>query len=468
MAAVIRLGNKEVLPATTEGSENVFSQKLFTLEKRRWMKDEEVHLCPLCNNKFSQIRRKHHCRQCGRIFCSKCCDSKVSLSQLGYDEPQRVCESCAPVCEIMSKARSPQFAKKLEAAQSLAQMTKEIESLIKVVELGGIQTLIYLSQSINDGIKASVADAIHTLATQTVLHPLLVRCGAIKAICSMLSAVDESQEKTLIDAVSALMIFCKSDDLKAQAVSDGALHPVLSLCEMKEHIALLAIMTLSLIVEHQANLAALVEDGKGSLQKIVTLTSAKDEKMQEIAFKILASLSLGTDWQRHRIVQENYVNNKCFVEAIRRKPKNQQVLVNAACLIGNLSTCEQDQSSLRECLEAICTLVTSHPQQKDIQLQVSRAIANFSKYQVNCIALVNHLSDFIAVHLKSNVAEIRTHAVRSIIHLLSHAKEEVLTVLRRNGLEDLLSILIDVNGITDAIQNVLLQSVKERNRPMSL
>eukprot|EP00795_Rhopilema_esculentum_P013553 gene13553-4441_t len=194
MAAVIRLGNKEVLPATTEGSENVFSQKLFTLEKRRWMKDEEVHLCPLCNNKFSQIRRKHHCRQCGRIFCSKCCDSKVSLSQLGYDEPQRVCESCAPVCEIMSKARSPQFAKKLEAAQSLAQMTKEIESLIKVVELGGIQTLIYLSQSINDGIKASVADAIHTLATQTVLHPLLVRCGAIKAICRFLGTIGHYYE----------------------------------------------------------------------------------------------------------------------------------------------------------------------------------------------------------------------------------------------------------------------------------
>ena len=34
---------------------------------------------------------------------------QVSLSQLGYDEPQRVCDSCAPVCEIMSKARSPQF-----------------------------------------------------------------------------------------------------------------------------------------------------------------------------------------------------------------------------------------------------------------------------------------------------------------------------------------------------------------------
>ena len=35
-------------------------------------------------------------------------------------------------------------------------------------------------------------------------------------ICSLLSAVDESQEHTLIDAISALMLFCKSDELKAQ------------------------------------------------------------------------------------------------------------------------------------------------------------------------------------------------------------------------------------------------------------
>lgn len=46
---------------------------------------------------------------------------------------------------------------------------------------------------------------------------------------------------------------------KFTAVTDGALQPIVSLCGMKEHIAILAVMTLSLIVEHQANLAALVE-----------------------------------------------------------------------------------------------------------------------------------------------------------------------------------------------------------------
>lgn len=35
--------------------------------------------------------------------------SQVSLAQLGYDELQRVCDSCAPVCDLISKARSPQF-----------------------------------------------------------------------------------------------------------------------------------------------------------------------------------------------------------------------------------------------------------------------------------------------------------------------------------------------------------------------
>ena len=43
------------------------------------------------------------------------------------------------------------------------------------------------------------------------------------------------------------------------AVSEGALQPIVALCGMKEHIALLAVMTLSLIVEHHANFSALLE-----------------------------------------------------------------------------------------------------------------------------------------------------------------------------------------------------------------
>ena len=43
------------------------------------------------------------------------------------------------------------------------------------------------------------------------------------------------------------------------ALADGALDPVLTMCATKEAIALLALMTLSHIVEHQGNLAPLIE-----------------------------------------------------------------------------------------------------------------------------------------------------------------------------------------------------------------
>ncbi|MFO0007581.1 MAG: FYVE zinc finger domain-containing protein, partial [bacterium] len=37
----------------------------------RWVKDEEVDKCHKCQVKFSTLTRRHHCRECGSIFCDK-------------------------------------------------------------------------------------------------------------------------------------------------------------------------------------------------------------------------------------------------------------------------------------------------------------------------------------------------------------------------------------------------------------
>lgn len=39
---------------------------------KSWERDEEITYCNMCKNKFSLFIRKHHCRQCGKIFCYKC------------------------------------------------------------------------------------------------------------------------------------------------------------------------------------------------------------------------------------------------------------------------------------------------------------------------------------------------------------------------------------------------------------
>ena len=45
--------NVQVIPAKTDGAPNVFSQIPFNLEKRKWIPDNEVTTCLICQNKVS-------------------------------------------------------------------------------------------------------------------------------------------------------------------------------------------------------------------------------------------------------------------------------------------------------------------------------------------------------------------------------------------------------------------------------
>lgn len=36
-----------------------------------WIKDDGVEKCHSCAIRFSFSERKHHCRNCGKVFCSK-------------------------------------------------------------------------------------------------------------------------------------------------------------------------------------------------------------------------------------------------------------------------------------------------------------------------------------------------------------------------------------------------------------
>ncbi|KAA0038387.1 1-phosphatidylinositol-3-phosphate 5-kinase FAB1B-like [Cucumis melo var. makuwa] len=37
-----------------------------------WMPDKSCRVCYECDSQFTFINRRHHCRRCGRVFCSKC------------------------------------------------------------------------------------------------------------------------------------------------------------------------------------------------------------------------------------------------------------------------------------------------------------------------------------------------------------------------------------------------------------
>ncbi|XP_068436961.1 lateral signaling target protein 2 homolog isoform X2 [Clinocottus analis] len=59
-----------------------------------WVPDEDCNSCIACKAPFTVIRRKHHCRSCGKIFCSRCSSHSAPLPRYGQVKPVRVCTHC--------------------------------------------------------------------------------------------------------------------------------------------------------------------------------------------------------------------------------------------------------------------------------------------------------------------------------------------------------------------------------------
>ncbi|XP_027038008.1 RUN and FYVE domain-containing protein 2-like [Pocillopora damicornis] len=63
-----------------------------SMKDMKWAEDKDATKCQQCNQPFSLARRKHHCRNCGGIFCNSCSDYTMPLPSSA--KPVRVCDSC--------------------------------------------------------------------------------------------------------------------------------------------------------------------------------------------------------------------------------------------------------------------------------------------------------------------------------------------------------------------------------------
>ncbi|XP_038070837.1 lateral signaling target protein 2 homolog [Patiria miniata] len=59
-----------------------------------WVPDDSATECTSCKALFTMLRRKHHCRNCGKIFCGRCSANSVPLPRYGQLCPVRVCNRC--------------------------------------------------------------------------------------------------------------------------------------------------------------------------------------------------------------------------------------------------------------------------------------------------------------------------------------------------------------------------------------
>jgi hypothetical protein len=59
--------------------------------------------CEACEARFSMLLKRHHCRYCGSLVCSRCSEHKSLIPTLGYNSPQRVCKICWKLLECYKR-----------------------------------------------------------------------------------------------------------------------------------------------------------------------------------------------------------------------------------------------------------------------------------------------------------------------------------------------------------------------------
>ncbi|KAI9005884.1 hypothetical protein BC832DRAFT_455541 [Gaertneriomyces semiglobifer] len=78
------VGSEAVALGSKEGPE--------LLSSNEWQPDDEAPDCTQCGRRFNLFLRRHHCRNCGKIFCGNCTSSKLTL--WARNPPSRVCDAC--------------------------------------------------------------------------------------------------------------------------------------------------------------------------------------------------------------------------------------------------------------------------------------------------------------------------------------------------------------------------------------
>ncbi|KAK0093237.1 hypothetical protein PV326_013994, partial [Microctonus aethiopoides] len=52
-----------------------------------WIPDNDAPRCMACQAGFTVVRRRHHCRNCGKVFCGRCSSNNVPLPRYGHTKP---------------------------------------------------------------------------------------------------------------------------------------------------------------------------------------------------------------------------------------------------------------------------------------------------------------------------------------------------------------------------------------------
>eukprot|EP00440_Ansanella_granifera_P005377 gb/GFBE01005834.1/.p1 GENE.gb/GFBE01005834.1/~~gb/GFBE01005834.1/.p1 ORF type:complete len:609 (+),score=86.73 gb/GFBE01005834.1/:1-1827(+) len=97
----------------------------------QWVDDAATEVCMRCRAQFGflQMRRKHHCRRCGKVVCSACSRTRQIVPEYHPSQPQRVCDACRSAGDAPGASWEQGSTEAVEAVAAAAVAGKQVKPL---------------------------------------------------------------------------------------------------------------------------------------------------------------------------------------------------------------------------------------------------------------------------------------------------------------------------------------------------
>lgn len=100
-----------------------------------WVPDHAAARCMGCGTEFWLGRRRHHCRNCGKVFCADCSENALPVPREQLYEPVRVCASCFSLLHHDPRVTAVITAPRIPAL--VPDLCKQLPSTASVVAAAG-------------------------------------------------------------------------------------------------------------------------------------------------------------------------------------------------------------------------------------------------------------------------------------------------------------------------------------------
>lgn len=87
-------GRSRSSPSSPVNGERLMEERRMPEAPPRWIPDGDAPRCMACASSFTPFRRRHHCRNCGGVFCGVCSSGTAPLPKYGLTKAVRVCREC--------------------------------------------------------------------------------------------------------------------------------------------------------------------------------------------------------------------------------------------------------------------------------------------------------------------------------------------------------------------------------------